>query len=88
MHYRMVSIIPGLYPLDGNGTLPPVVTTKKCIQTLLNVPWGTTLPPLLRTTGEDSLELHSSNSNVHFGGEGESIRGVFIHGSYTQNTQT
>lgn len=34
--------------LDGKSTLPSVMTTKKCIQTLSNVPWGTRhLPPSL-----------------------------------------
>lgn len=29
MHYRLVSNIPGLYPLDSSSTLPSVVTTRK-----------------------------------------------------------
>lgn len=42
VRFRMCSRILGLYPLAA-CSIPPVVTNRKCIQTLPDVPWWTEL---------------------------------------------
>ena len=53
MHHRVFSSILGFYLLDARSTHHPVVATKKCLQTLSNVPRGQNQPQLWTADVQD-----------------------------------
>lgn len=55
MHYRTVSVIPGLYPLDVNCVSSPIFDNKKMSLFIAKVSWGIQSPPVEKQHAKEKM---------------------------------